>query len=93
MMNGVDCQYCTATIKKVRGCEEPRDAPAKIGKYETYYCPRTYMDGKISVWIEAFNQYKNGFFPSGTGWLEQSMKLLQTINLIESLIEEFSKKE
>lgn len=92
-LNGVDCRYCTSQMKKVRGCVDPKDAPARIGKFETLICPRRYFSGKVSSWLEAYGFYKNGHFPTNEGWLYLSAKLLQVFNVIDGIVKDLTKKE
>lgn len=60
---------------------------------EVTKCPLKEVTSQSWAYIEAYNQYKNGFFPYNEGWLEQPAKLLGAIGLIEKLKEEVKNAE
>lgn len=54
-----------------------------IDGIEVTKCPLKEVQPGIWNYVEAYNQYKNGFLPNPGGWLDQPAKMLEAINLIE----------
>lgn len=51
-------------------------------------CPIPSLDNNVFNWLLAYKFFNKGIFPRGTGWLDQSNKLIEVCNFIDSIIEE-----
>jgi len=91
MMNGVDCQCCTDSLKRVRGCDG--GVSLFIDGESIDRCPGRYLTHSIMGVLQCVRHYKNGFLPYPGTWLEQPSKLVQAIDFVDSTIERISKEK
>jgi hypothetical protein len=83
---GLDCQKCSAALKLERGCETDVSIPGmwKIGNDEFSRCPRSLVTTKSIEYLNAYIYFKQGFLPNPGGWLDQPLKFIQAMRIIET---------
>lgn len=86
--NGVDCRTCFSGLQKQRGCNEPIDRKIKVGRFESYRCPRVYLKGEVFNYIDAYEFYQKGMLPHEGGYLKQPMKFMQAMRIIDAVLAE-----
>ncbi|MDP3790341.1 MAG: hypothetical protein Q8R48_08085 [Candidatus Omnitrophota bacterium] len=55
----------------------------RIGDYNFQRCPVKEITLDISQYIRAYNFYKNGNLPNAGGWLDQTAKFIDVVELID----------
>jgi len=68
----------------------------KVGEtneVELFICPCSIYDKNIYSYIQMYNSYKKGTMPHTGGFLEQSAILIELINSLDSIIEEYKEAE
>jgi len=88
IVNGLDCRKCNSQLKKVRGCEG-REEEIEIEGIKVNRCPMRMITGKTMAYIEAYHAYRSGFLPNPGGWLDQPIKFLEAMRVIEGAMERF----
>jgi len=86
IINGLDCRKCNAQLRKVRGCEG-REEIIEIEGIKVDRCPVKMITAQSMAYIEAYYQYKNGYLPNSGGWLDQPIKFLEAMKIIEEAVE------
>lgn len=85
------------SYKRIRGCLEdlpkPVTIPALGQDIEIERCPRKYVDGPTLMMLAAYREYKNGFLPNPGGWLDQPMKFIQSMQIVDSVISKLEEAE
>ena len=85
LTNDIDCQNCQAEQKIDRGCLQDSPVPGRWEvegeKYQR--CPIKIVTPGSWELIRAYASYKDGFLPNGKGWLDESRKFLDAMNIIE----------
>lgn len=81
----LDCQKCTDKQKYERGCEKDSPLPGRwqIGEQMFQRCPLKTVNLSSYKMIQAYNFYKNGYLPNSGGWMDQSAKFIEAIDVIE----------
>lgn len=92
MQNDLDCQTCDATLKKERGCKEKGLVPFHIDTDVYWRCPITLIEPETWEYFRAYSMSKNGILPNGTGYINESEKVLQAITIIGNLYAELEKE-
>ena len=92
ILNGLDCRKCNKQIKEVRGCFGLKK-PVVIEGIKVKKCPLKEVKGQSMAYLEAYRQYKNGFLPYGGGWLNQPLKFLEAMKVIEDAVEKISSEK
>lgn len=87
--NNLNCRHCNKQIKEVRGCNGFAE-PKEIEGIMVNQCPLKEVTTRSWLYIEAYNQYKNGFLPNNGGWLKQPMKFINAISLIDKFKEDIN---
>lgn len=91
-LNGLDCRACPEPIQAVRGCK--KEVPQQnIAGFQLTRCPLTEIDGITLEYLTAYFEYNRGFLPNAGGWLDQPMKVMQAIRLIEEKYSEHEKSQ
>lgn len=49
-------------------------------------CPQQYVGAQELMLLEAYAQYKNGYLPNAGGWIDQPMKFIEALKVIERYI-------
>jgi hypothetical protein len=65
----------------------------KIGDEEFSRCPRGLVTINSIEYLNAYIFFKQGFLPNPGGWLEQPLKFIQAIRIIEREIALAKEKE
>lgn len=81
----LDCQACSDALKTERGCDEdsPIEGVWKLKDWEFRRCPRKIVT-RISIeYLNAYLFYEKGYLPNPGGWLEQPLKFIQVVRIIE----------
>lgn len=78
---------CDLECKEYKTENHPIPGRWQLGDMQFDRCPRTYITENVSDWITAYQMYKNGFLPSGTGWLCQAFKYIKVIVFLDNQIE------
>ncbi|GEM_PF-915575 len=91
----LDCTACTDAMKIERGCERDSPIPGKwqIGEYVFQRCPKKEICADVGIYIQAYNFYKNGILPNAGGWLNQTAKFIEAINLIDSEMNDITRSQ
>ena len=81
----LDCQTCTDGKKVEKGCE--KDSPIhgrwQIDDWKFSRCPLKMITRQSMQYIKAYNMFDKGYLPNAGGWLNQPVKFLMAINVIE----------
>ncbi len=82
----LDCHKCSDAQKQERGCEADSQIPGmwKIGDDEISRCPRGLVTIKTIEYLNAYIFFKQGFLPNPGGWLDQPLKFIQAMRVIEA---------
>ena len=82
----LDCLSCTAEMKLEYGCEEESPIPDKwtIDGYTFRRCPKKIVTRQSIQYIQAYKFFTLGFLPSPGAWLEQSLKFISAVEIIET---------
>lgn len=56
----------------------------EIGPYKISRCPIKIVDPGIYDYIRAYRRFERGFLPCEGGWMEQSAKFNDVIDIIEN---------
>lgn len=82
----LDCLKCTEALKLERGCEGDSSIPGmwKIGDEEFSRCPRSLVTARSIEYLNAYIFFKEGFLPNPGGWLDQPLKFIQAMRVIEA---------
>jgi hypothetical protein len=85
LKEGLDCRNCQQEQKSVRGCEKDSTIPSrwKIGNDEYSRCPVKLMTKTSIEYLQAYPLYKNGYLPNGIGWINESAKFIQAMQIID----------
>lgn len=92
VLNGLDCQSCNAQLRRLRNCEPGKDIKT-IDGIEIDRCPLKYVDDFVLTYLHAYHEYKNGFYPTNEGWLDQPVKFHRIIKFMEKLIDKIEKEK
>ena len=93
MKKGLDCQRCSGSLRKVRGCNGFGKKVVIFG-VEVDRCPMA-IPGvrRAMVYLEGYRMMRLGFLPCDGGWLNQAGKFLDAVKVIEEALEELSDGE
>lgn len=71
-------------MKIERGCEKDSPIPGKwkIGDIEYRRCPVKMLDARVNIYIKAYNFLQSGILPSEGGWLKQTAKYIEAMEII-----------
>jgi hypothetical protein len=72
-------------MQKERGCARDSEIPGywSFGRWKFSRCPLKVVKEESFRYIQAYNFYKDKFFPNPGTWSEQPMKLLEAIQFIQ----------
>jgi hypothetical protein len=82
--HGLDCRTCTEFYQKVRGCKEDV-REMEIEGFKTKRCPMSYCGMVEAFYMQCYREYRAGFLPEPGGWLDQTVRFVTIISLIERL--------
>lgn len=91
------CAHChkNPKLQIENGCL--RDSPIpdrwQIGEFTFQRCPRKLVTRKSISYIKAYNWLQKGFLPSPGGWMEQSAKFINAMEIIEAEVYRIQKDE
>jgi hypothetical protein len=80
----LDCQTCDETLRKERGHDTTGIVPFWIDGKAIYRCPLTLITPISWDLIKAYNLYEKGFLPNGKGWIEESQKFIEAMQIVEN---------
>jgi hypothetical protein len=81
----LDCRKCSDSDKVEKGCESDSPIPGvwKIGEQELQRCPIKVVTPQNLFYLRAYIHYIKGYFPNHGGWLDQPLKLIEALGIIE----------
>ena len=81
-------------MKEDRGCEQDSPIPGRwsIGDIVLNRCPLKSVDNRIYWYIKAYNFLEKGVLPTSGGWLDQSNKFIEAMNLITNEMEKIKRE-
>lgn len=84
----LDCRVCDDRLKIERGCEtdSPIEGAWKLDEWEFSRCPLKIVTIQSFEYVRAYIFFQNGYLPHAGGWLEQSAKFLDAMEIIETEI-------
>ncbi len=84
----LDCRKCSDAQKEERGCEADSVIPGmwKLNDWEFSRCPKSLVTIKSIEYLNAYIFFEKGFLPNPGGWLNQPLKFIQVIRVIEAEI-------
>jgi len=56
----------------------------KLGDWEFSRCPRSLVNIKSIEYLNAYIFFERGFLPNPGGWLDQPLKFIQAMKIIEA---------
>ena len=84
----LDCHTCDDKLREERGHDKEGIIPFFLeGKY-VYRCPLMLINKISYEYIKAFSFYEKSVLPNGNGWLNESHKYTQAMELLSN---EFTK--
>ena len=91
----LDCHACTPDLKVDFGCEEDSPIPGiwHLDDWEFQRCPLKVVTQQSAEYIRAYNLFKTGFLPNSGGWMEQSLKFLEAVEIIERELDRIQEKK
>jgi len=90
-VNDLNCLKCNKQIQKIRGCDE-KGQEVTIEGFTVDRCPLRFIGQDTLEQMNAYYCWKRNILPQGTGWLQQPMKFLNLMMIIEGLIDKFMEK-
>ena len=89
-VDGLDCRNCNEFQKQDRGCLEDSPIPQRwrIGVHESNRCPRRIATIESCEYLVAYQLYREGNFPNGIGWINETNKFLEAMMLIDNIMRE-----
>ena len=84
---GLDCHNChlNPQLQKFRGCLEPAEQPVfEFEGEKLYRCPSKLLRKDIDIFIDIYDEYKEGHLPFPGSVVEQPIKIMQIIRIIKS---------
>lgn len=88
----LDCRKCTDRQKIDRGCVKDAVDVWVIDGEELRRCPIKVVTKQSIEYIRAFNMFEKGYLPNIGGWMNQSVKFLDAIAVIQAAMTEEEKK-
>lgn len=84
----LSCTACNDNLKIDRGCEKDSPIPGRwvVGGYESQRCPIKITNIDSFEWLRAYQRYEKGYLPNEGGWIDQSAKFNDIIDIIEAEI-------
>jgi len=81
----LDCRTCSEGQRIERGCEEDSPIPGvwKLDKWEFRRCPRSLVEKRSVEYLNAFFFFGKGYLPNAGGWLDQPLKFVQAMLVVE----------
>ena len=75
-------------LKTERGCDKDSPIPGawKLGEWEFERCPLKIVTNQSLDYIRAYIFFQNGYLPNSGGWLDQSVKFIDAMEVIETEI-------
>lgn len=55
-------------------------------------CPRFYSGGAELFMLSAYREYRNGYLPNVGGWLDQPMRFIDAMEIIEAAVAKVSEQ-
>ena len=82
-------------MKLERGCEEdsPIEGVWKLKDWEFRRCPRKLVARASIEYLNAYLFFDKGYLPNPGGWLDQPLKFIQAMKIIEREIALAKEKE
>jgi hypothetical protein len=91
--HNVDCSNCQPVFQTARGCVSDRQYPLIVEGFETLRCPASFYNNSVGEYLQAYAQFKAGFLPESGGWLDQPIKFLDVMSLIDRLMNRFEQEK
>ena len=81
----LDCRRCTPELKIDYGCEKDSFIPGvwKLNEWEFQRCPLRLITSQSIEYIRAYKFFSKGYLPNPGGWLEQPVKFITAMEIIE----------
>lgn len=77
------------TARKLEGCDEDKPIPTFIVDGQSFYrCPLFYIDAGVLETIQLWKWSRKGHLPEPGGVLDQPMKLMESIDVLDSAFEQ-----
>jgi hypothetical protein len=85
LRSGLSCRNCPKDQREERGCEFDSPIPGRwqIEDFVFQRCPVKITPRESFEYLQAYGLYKDGFLPSGNGWINESPKFIQAMLTIE----------
>jgi hypothetical protein len=90
LTEGLDCRNCNEYQKQDRGCIEDSPIPQRwrVGEHESNRCPLKIATSQSREYILAYSMFKMNILPHGKGWVNETKKFLEAMNIIGSELQE-----
>ena len=87
---GLDCQKCNEYQKQDRGCIEDSPIPQRwrVRDYESQRCPLKMSSKQSREYMLAYSLFKINLLPNGHGWIKESKKFFEAMNIISLELQE-----
>jgi hypothetical protein len=81
----LDCHKCSDELKVERGCEKDSPIPGawKLYDWEFQRCPLKIITRQSAAYLRAYNFFNKGYLPNTGGWMEQPVKFIEAMEIIE----------
>ena len=80
----LDCHTCDDTLKKERGHDERGIVPFWVDGKQVFRCPLTFITPLSWEYIKAFSFYEKNILPNGVGWMNESNKFNQAMQILDN---------
>jgi len=84
-MNNLNCHSCPVAHRKIRGCQG-FNQPKNLLGVKVDRCPVKVVPGYVFEYITAYTFYKNKMLPNDGGYMEQPVKFIESMLILEKAV-------
>jgi hypothetical protein len=83
MQLGFNCRACDDVLKKERGCTEKGIIPFELDGERVFRCPIKLVSAMSWQYVEAHGFYRKSILPNGQGYLRESKKYIEAMQVLD----------
>ncbi len=89
-----NCSSYSNSQRKMYGCDgTPSTITFDLGGYVVKGCPYRNIKRSYKIFFTAYSRYEKGYLPNAGGWMDQSAKFNDVIDLIEAQLAVIAQKK
>ncbi len=91
----LDCHKCPPEQRTDFGCEEDSPIPGiwNLNGWEFQRCPLKLITQQSIEYLKAYNFFIKGFLPNPGGWMEQPIKFIRSIEIIDRELDKIQEEQ